>query len=130
MENKRKNLRKILTVAALVIFALLLCACAESGTVNENKTEQAYTAVFEAATATKTHGLNLRAGDSLSVAVSLDGGDIRLSIADPSGVEIYAGNALVTTSFTIDVHSDGVYTVTLTLKKASGQVGVIKFQNQ
>ncbi len=116
--------KRLVTLMAVLLAALGLCACATGAQHTEQASDTAYSVAFTAWSGERNHELTLNEGDLLQVEITHAGGDIRLSIHAMDGSAVYRGKGLTSCAFTVEVPASGRYVVTVLGKDASGQVEV------
>ena len=116
-------------LAGLVTITLLVAAltgCGNNSTFDGSKTGDAEHFDIEFATlnTSYTHELELEEGDSLDVSVDKEAGDIALTIQCGDEDPVYTGKGMDSTEFKVGINESGVYTITVSGKKAKGHVVV------
>ena len=118
--------RFIVLTLALLTAAAALCGCVQESFVGRcEKNPDGYIAEFERMDGSDSHVLTLKKGDVLDVRITVDSGSLRLTIAGGNSI-LYAGNGTAASDFTLNIPSDGKYTVTLDARHAAGMVRITK----
>lgn len=118
--------RFIVLTLALLTAAAALCGCVQESFVGRcEKSPDGYIAEFERMDGSDSHVLTLKKGDVLNVTIAVDSGSLRLTIAGGNSI-LYAGNGTAASDFTLNIPSDGKYTVTLDARHAAGMVRITK----
>lgn len=125
----KKNNRPLLDGISLLCLAaaavvLLLCRGQSDFTGDRIKNPDAYLLDIEEMNGTDQHTLELREGDVLQVRFETARGALSMEIQSPDGTVLYQGNGKETTDFTVNVPENGLYTVTVEARRASGTVHV------
>ena len=125
----KKNNRPLLDGISLLCLAaatvvLLLCRGQSDFTGDQIKNPDAYLLDIEEMNGTDQHTLELREGDVLQVRFETARGALSMEIQSPDGTVLYQGNGKETTDFTVNVPENGLYTVTVEARRASGTVHV------
>lgn len=126
MNNNRPLLDGIslLCLAAAAVVLLLLCRGQSEFTGDRIKNPDAYLLDIEEMNGTDQHTLELQEGDVLQVRFETARGALSMEIQSPDGTVLYQGNGKETTDFTVNVPGNGLYTVTVEARRASGTVHI------
>ena len=116
-------------LAGLVTITLLVAAltgCGNNSTFDGSKTGDAdhFDIEFATLNTSFTHDLELTEGDSLDVSIVKEAGDIALTIQCGNEDPVYRGNGIDSSEFKVGINESGVYTITVSGKKAKGHVVV------
>lgn len=125
----KKNNRPLLDGISLLCLAaaavvLLLCRGQSEFTGDRIKNPDAYLLDIEEMNGTDQHTLELQEGDVLQVRFETARGALSMEIQSPDGTVLYQGNGKETTDFTVNVPGNGLYTVTVEARRASGTVHI------
>ena len=125
----KKNNRPLLDGISLLCLAaaavvLLLCRGQSDFTGDRIKNPDAYLLDIEEMNGTDQHTLELQEGDVLQVQFRTARGALSMEIQNPDGTVLYQGNGKETTDFTVNVPENGLYTVTVEARRASGTVHI------
>lgn len=69
---------------------------------------------------TYAHDLDMKQGESIHVYTEKKSGEIKIVIKADDGKAIYEGNGDVASEFVVAIPEDGIYTISVTGKKAAG----------
>ncbi|MGN0650246.1 MAG: hypothetical protein ACI4KM_07405 [Oscillospiraceae bacterium] len=115
------------------IIALLLCGvllltgcdgasgCTAVGSV-EITTNTSIELTYQKLNGTKKYDMRLHEGDSLAVNVTTNSGSLTIEIAQKGEEPIYTGSVFPDGGFTVNIHDDGRYYVSLIAEEHSGGV--------
>ena len=125
----KKNNRPLLDGISLLCLAaaavvLLLCRGQSDFTGDRIKNPDAYLLDIKEMNGTDQHTLELREGDVLQVRFETARGALSMEIQSPDGTVLYQGNGKETTDFTVNVPENGLYTVTVEARRASGTIHI------
>lgn len=126
MKNNNRPLLDGISLLCLAAAAvvLLLCRGQSDFTGDRIKNPDAYLLDIKEMNGTDQHTLELREGDVLQVRFETARGALSMEIQSPDGTVLYQGNGKETTDFTVNVPENGLYTVTVEARRASGTVHV------
>lgn len=107
----------------LVFLAVLLTACGEADFVgNSYKVGNSITIEYQILNMTKTEEIDLRAGDTVQFDIISEAGDVDIDFGIKDAAPVYEGSSVGTNSFTVTVHEEGRYVLTVTGSDAKGSV--------
>lgn len=114
-----------LLAAALAVF-FLVRGSQGSGTFRGScvKNSDSYVLDIENMNGTDGHTLELRQGDTLQIHFAVEKGSIQLSITAPDGTELYAGNGMEASDFTVNIPADGIYAISVEARQAAGSLHI------
>ena len=126
MKNNNRPLLDGISLLCLAAAAvvLLLCRGQSDFTGDRIKNPDAYLLDIEEMNGTDQHTLELRKGDVLQVRFRTARGALSMEIQSPDGTVLYQGNGKETTDFTVNVPENGLYTVTVEARRASGTIHI------
>ena len=126
MKNNNRPLLDGISLLCLAAAAvvLLLCRGQSDFTGDRIKNPDAYLLDIKEMNGTDQHTLELREGDVLQVRFETARGALSMEIQSPDGTVLYQGNGKETTDFTVNVPENGLYTVTVEARRASGTVHI------
>ena len=114
---------------ALIIISLMLIftGCVSGSVYSEVKKGDSYSITAKKLNTTLSAEYRLDAGDSIEVHMTVRSGEFHVTIASDSGT-IYEGNGAGLAAFTVNIPSDGRYTISVSGKNAVGSLnfGVIR----
>lgn len=115
---------KTKTALLLLLLAMLLPAfgAQAAGLPSTVGTESGFMVRFDGDTATRAHAMHLEAGDSLTLSVILQGGDIHITVRPDGGTSLYDSSDVPAPGFTIDIGQSGLYRLTVDGTDAVGSV--------
>lgn len=124
-EISMKNFLRLFSISlAIGSLIALLCSCGYPDFVgNKIKKQHEYLLEFSALNREEKQDIEFNAGDEIQVQISIDEGDVSLSIYIKSGNEyIYRGNGLKNEKFSVTVQNSGRYVIAVKGEKAKGKV--------
>ena len=108
----------------VITLGMILCACSSGSTFSGSKSgdEDHFDIEFEVLNTSYSHDLDMKAGESIDVAVTCDEGKISVLIAKGDDEPAYRGNDMETSNFNVGIKDAGKYTLTVTGEDAKGHV--------
>lgn len=122
-------MRKVGYVLLSVIVIIMLAACTfakGSVLIKENITGTGCEIEFVEWSDQNKSELTFTKNDELAVEIACKQGSVSLEISSKSGVEVYSGNGLDKTTFTVKTPEDGEYVISVKGKHATGSISIIK----
>lgn len=118
----KRFLRLFSISLAICSLIALLCSCGYPDFVgNKIKKADEYLLEFSALNREEKQEINFNAGDEIQVEISIDEGEVSLSIyVKGSNDYIYRGNGLKNEKFSVTVQNAGRYVVSVKGEKAKG----------
>ena len=119
----KKFLAGVITITLIVA---ALSGCGNNSTFDGSKTGDAdhFDIEFATLNTSFTHDIELEEGESLDVSIVKEAGDIALAIQCGDEDPVYTGNGMDSINFQVGINETGVYTITVSGKKAKGHVVV------
>lgn len=122
-----RTTHRILAICVALAIAVLCVSCGSSAfdgsrVANADGLWLSFTMLDR----TEEASITARAGESLSVRITLEAGTVGLVITSPDGASAYTGNALTDGAFAVVLPTDGVYTIAVTGERAAGTVEVVR----
>lgn len=111
-------------VVLLATAMLIFCTACTSGSIiiSENPNGKEVSIKFTVWSGKEQCRLTLDKNEEIQVEITRESGEIRLSIKDKDGTEIYSGNNPEINFFTLTVPDAGEYLIEITGKSANGEV--------
>lgn len=103
----------------------LLAACGNADSIfNGSKVgnEDEFILQYTVLNTTYTHSFDMQEGDAIRCSITSEKGELDICITDENGESIYTGNEAAPATFDVKVENEGIYTISVTGKKASGNV--------
>lgn len=109
------------------LLVLSVAACGNKDFVgNSYKLGNSITIEFQVLNRTETEEIDLKSGDTVDFIVASQSGQLDIEFGLKDARPDYKGNSVETGSFTVTVHQDGRYILTVTGSNAKGSVKLIK----
>lgn len=123
-----KGLRTKGMLGILFVFlVVLLTACGKADFVgNSYKIGNSITIEYGILNMTKTEEIDLKAGDAVRFDIVSEAGDVDVDFGIKDASPVYEGSPVKTDSFTVTVHENGRYVLTVTGSDAKGSVKLTK----
>lgn len=118
----------VVTIGILaVVFAAINNSNNFNGTVE--KTPDSFVLDFSKMDKEDAHQFEMKKGDAITVGFGIEKGDVDITIGKTADNLIYEGNDVDKGAYTININSDGVYTVIVKAKNAKGFVAFNAVEN-
>ena len=116
-------MKKMLSILCAIMIIVSLTACSSdfdgSRTGNDNEFNMEYKVLNK----TDSQDLKLQDGDKISAKIIIDGGTLAIKIQKDDEEPIYESDGIsASNEFEVEVEESGIYTITVTGKKAKGSV--------
>ena len=121
----------IIRALAMLFIVALMTGCSEADFVgNSYKVGNTITIEYGILNMTAMEKINLKAGDTVEFDILSEAGDVDIDFGIKDKPPVYEGNSVDTGSFTVTVHEDGRYVLTVTGVDAKGSVRVTKGEQE
>lgn len=122
-----RTTHRILEICVALAIAVLCVSCGSSAFDGSRVANaDGLWLTFTMLDRTEEASITARAGESLSVRITLEAGTVGLVITSPDGASAYTGNALTDGAFAVVLPTDGVYTIAVTGERAAGTVEIVR----
>ena len=116
-------MKKMLSILCAIMIIVSLTACSSdfygSRTGNDNEFSMEYKVLNK----TDSQDLKLQDGDKINAKIIIDGGTLAIKIQKDDEEPIYESDGIsASNEFEVEVEESGIYTITVTGKKAKGSV--------
>lgn len=126
MKNKIKALIILSMFVIVAVFVVVVAFIFNQKGFKGNriKNPDSYLLEMERMNGTDLHTLDLQAGDVLQIQFETKKGSMYMEIKAPDGTTIYSGNGRETTDFIVNIHENGVYSISVEAKRAKGTIHI------
>ena len=112
---------------ACIVLVTMLSACGSARFVGNSYSDgNSITIEFQILNMTETQEIGLKSGDTVRFDVTRESGQIDIAFGIKDASPDYEGNSVGSGSFTVTVHEDGRYVLSVTGSKAEGCVKLTK----
>lgn len=119
--------RKYFLVIACFMLIMTLTACGNADFVgNSYKVGNNITIEFQTLNTAQTQEIDLKSGDTVRFDVTRESGQIDIAFGIKDASPDYEGKSVESSSFTVTVHEDGRYLLTVTGSEAKGSIKLTK----
>lgn len=123
--------RKYFLVIACFMLIMTLTACGNADFVgNSYKVGNNITIEFQTLNTAQTQEIDLKSGDTVRFDVTRESGQIDIAFGIKDASPDYEGKSVESSSFTVTVHEDGRYILTVTGADAKGSVKLTKLEQK
>ena len=123
--------RKYFLVIACFMLIMTLTACNNADFVgNSYKIGNSITIEFQTLNTAQTQEIDLKSGDTVRFDVTREVGQIDIAFGLKNASPDYEGKSVESSSFTVTVHEDGRYILTVTGADAKGSVKLTKLEQK
>ena len=123
--------RKFFLVIAYFMLIMTLTACRNADFVgNSYKIGNSITIEFQTLNTAQTQEIDLKSGDTVQFDVTRESGQIDIEFGLKNASPDYEGKSVESSSFTVTVHKDGRYILTVTGADAKGSVKLTKLEQK
>ena len=110
-----------------ILLAMALTACGNSKFVgNSYKVGNSITIEYQVLNTTETEEIDLKSGDAVQFDVTSESGQTDIAFGIQDAAPDYEGKSVESSSFTVTVHEDGKYVLTVTGSDAKGSIKLTK----
>lgn len=119
--------RKYFLVIACFMLIMTLTACGNADFVgNSYKVGNNITIEFQTLNTAQTQEIDLKSGDTVRFDVTRESGQIDIAFGIKDASPDYEGKSVESSAFTVTVHEDGRYLLTVTGSEAKGSIKLTK----
>ena len=123
-------MKKISCLFISIIFIIFLTGCSPDFNGSRTGNDSQFIMEYTAFNTTDSQDLYVEAGDKISANIVVDDGNLSIKIQKGKEKRIYKKeNVSFSNDFDIDIEESGIYTVTVTGKKAKGSIRFIVENN-
>ncbi|MCQ2428629.1 MAG: hypothetical protein MJ137_09600 [Clostridia bacterium] len=123
--------RKYFLVIACFMLIMTLTACGNVDFVgNSYKIGNSITIEFQTLNTAQTQEIDLKSGDTVQFDITTESGQIDIAFGHKDASPDYEGKSVESYSFTVTVHEDGRYVLTVIGSKAKGSVKLTKLEQK
>ena len=127
--HHKKLRRKCFLVITCFMLIMTLTACGNADFVgNSYKIGNSITIEFQTLNTAQTQEIDLKSGDMVQFDVTRESGQIDIAFGLKDASPDYEGKSVESSSFTVTVHEDGRYVLTVTGSGAQGSIKLTKFE--
>lgn len=121
----------VIRALAMLFIVALMTGCSNADFVgNSYKVGNTITIEYGILNMTATEKINLKAGDTVDFDILSEAGDVDIDFGIKDKAPVYEGNSVDTGSFTVTVHEDGRYILSVTGVDAKGSVKLTKGEQE
>ena len=125
--HHKKLRRKSFLVIAVFMLIMTLTACGNAGFAgNSYKIGNSITIEFQTLNTAQTQEIDLKSGDTVQFDITIESGQIDCAFGLKDALPDYEGKSVKSSSFTVTVHEDGRYVLTVSGSEAKGGVKLTK----
>ena len=119
--------KKRLLGLSCILLAMALTACGNADFAgNSYKVGNSITIEYQVLNTTETEEIDLKSGDTVQFDVTCKSGQADIAFGIQDAAPDYVGKSVETGSFTVTVHEDGRYVLTVTGSDAEGSIKLTK----
>ncbi len=123
--------RKYFLGIACFMLIMMLTACRNADFVgNSYKIGNSITIEFQTLNTAQTQEIDLKSGDTVQFDIITESGQIDIAFGLKDASPDYEGKSVGSNSFTVTVHEDGRYVLTVIGSKAKGNVKLTKLEQK
>lgn len=120
---------KCILVIPCIMLIMALSSCGNADFIgNSYKLGNSITIEFQTLNTAQTQEIDLKSGDTVRFDVTKESGRIDIVFGSENASPDYEGNSVGSSSFTVTVHEDGRYVLTVTGSEAKGSVKLTKLE--
>lgn len=129
--HHKKLKRKCFFVITCFLLVMTLTACRNADFVgNSYKVGNNITIEFQTLNTAQTQEIDLKSGDTVRFDVTKESGQIDIAFGLKNASLEYEGKSVESNSFTVTVHENGRYVLTVTGAEAKGSVKLTKLEQK
>lgn len=121
-------MKKIMSLLMVIIITFTLSGCMSFNYTNSTtmKTISDRSIYLDMQKTTNKYEkiLTFKKGENVDFNINITSGNTKISLMTSDNTEIYSGNKLKTTQFTVEAPEDGKYTLSINVKKATGIIDI------
>ena len=116
-------MRRILSISIMVVLSLFLSACGYYFEGSRLGNDSRLVMEYKMLNMTDSQDLTVEAGEIIHAEIEVEGGQLTLKIQKGDEVPVYESVGITCSdTFDIEIKESGIYTVTVTGKRAKGSV--------
>ena len=129
--HHKKLKRKCFLVITCFMLIMALSACGNADFVgNSYKVGNNITIEFQILNMRETQEIDLKSGDTVRFDVTRESGQIDIAFGLKDASPDYEGKSVELNSFTVTVHENGIYILTVIGSEAKGSIKLTKLEQQ
>ena len=116
-------MKKMLSILCAIMIIVSLTACSSDFDGSRTGNDNEFSMEYKALNKTDSQDLKLQDGDKINAKIIIDGGTLAIKIQKDDEEPIYESDGIsASNEFEVEVEESGIYTITVTGKKAKGSV--------
>ena len=116
-------MKKMLSILCAIMIIVSLTACSSDFDGSRTGNDNEFSMEYKVLNKTDSQDLKLQDGDIINAKIIIDGGTLAIKIQKDDEEPIYESDGIsASNEFEVEVEESGIYTITVTGKKAKGSV--------
>ena len=116
-------MKKMLSILCAIMIIVSLTACSSDFDGSRTGNDNEFSMEYKVLNKTDSQDLKLQNGDKINAKIIIDGGTLAIKIQKDDEEPIYESDGIsASNEFEVEVEESGIYTITVTGKKAKGSV--------
>ena len=116
-------MKKMLSILCAIMIIVSLTACSSDFDGSRTGNDNGFSMEYKVLNKTDSQDLKLQDGDKINAKIIIDGGTLAIKIQKDDEEPIYESDGIsASNEFEVEVEESGIYTITVTGKKAKGSV--------
>lgn len=116
-------MKKMLSILCAIMIIVSLTACSSDFDGSRTGNDNEFSMEYKVLNKTDSQDLKLQDGDKINSKIIIDGGTLAIKIQKDDEEPIYESDGIsASNEFEVEVEESGIYTITVTGKKAKGSV--------
>ncbi|MCI6356047.1 MAG: hypothetical protein MR789_05080 [Gemmiger formicilis] len=116
-------MKKMLSILCAIMIIVSLTACSSDFDGSRTGNDNEFSMEYKVLNKTDSQDLKLQDGDKINAKIIIDGGTLAIKIQKDDEEPIYESDGIsASNEFEVEVEESGIYTITVTGKKAKGSV--------
>ena len=116
-------MKKMLSILCAIMTIVSLTACSSDFDGSRTGNNNEFSMEYKVLNKTDSQDLKLQNGDKINAKIIIDGGTLAIKIQKDDEEPIYESDGIsASNEFEVEVEESGIYTITVTGKKAKGSV--------
>ena len=116
-------MKKMLSILCAIMIIVSLTACSSDFDGSRTGNDNEFSMEYKVLNKTDSQDLKLQDGDKINAKIIIDGGTLAIKIQKDDEEPIYESDGILASNeFEVEVEESGIYTITVTGKKAKGSV--------
>ena len=116
-------MKKMLSILCVIMIIVSLTACSSDFDGSRTGNDNEFSMEYKVLNKTDSQDLKLQDGDKINAKIIIDGGTLAIKIQKDDEEPIYESDGIsASNEFEVEVEESGIYTITVTGKKAKGSV--------